>query len=256
MILQFRIFNDQPRLVHAVTTTKFDGHEPFNLADHVGPNRADALLNRRRLCDALHLSFDRLTLGEQVHGSTVAIVDSNNAGRGATGRHDAIKAADALIATLPDVPLMALSADCPLILLYAPDHNALAVVHASWRAQVGGIISKTVTLLTDCFACTPDALMAGISPSAGPCCYVVREDFCNALSETPDLRRFIVRSGNTGRFDLRGAARASLVTAGLNDENIETMDICTICDKRFFSYRRDGRDAGRFALMAAIKSPR
>jgi copper oxidase (laccase) domain-containing protein len=46
-------------------------------------------------------------------------------------------------------------------------------------------------------------------------------------------------------FDLRGANRAQVLTVGVPEDNIFSVDVCTHCDKGLFSYRRDRDRAGR-----------
>ncbi|HON67895.1 MAG TPA: laccase domain-containing protein, partial [Phycisphaerae bacterium] len=48
------------------------------------------------------------------------------------------------------------------------------------------------------------------------------------------------------------ANRQQLESAGVPGESIETAAMCTICDTRFWSHRRDGETAGRSALFVAI----
>ncbi|GAG03167.1 unnamed protein product, partial [marine sediment metagenome] len=56
-------------------------------------------------------------------------------------------------------------------------------------------------------------------------------------------------------FDLWSANRDQLLAAGLGPDRIELAGICTIQDDRFFSYRRDGPETGRFALVAGVRLP-
>jgi len=253
MVLQFNTFEPHRGLVHAVTTAAFDGIEPFNLADHVGPGRDHALEHRKILCARLGIPFEQVTVPQQVHRGRIEVVTGPGVGRGAWGRNDTVTDCDGLITTEPGVPLMALSADCPLVLIYEPSVKVLAVVHASWRALVDRIIDNAIELFSRTFNCDPGGLTAGIGPSAGPCCYEVGEDFCEAVSGLGELERFIIAAAAGWKFDLQGAIRSLLAQGGVKEENIETMRHCTICDHRFFSYRRQGPDTGRFALIAVMK---
>jgi len=253
MLLRFDIFKPFDHLVHAVTTARFNDIDPFNLADHVGPNRQNAIEHRKLLCRTLDLTFEKLTTCQQIHKGSVMVVDRSCIGRGATGRASTLPDCDGLITDLTGVPLMTLAADCPLVLLYAPHPNTLAVVHASWRALVDGIIPNTIRLFVNHFSCREDTLLAGISPSAGPCCYEVGEDFRHTIITKTPWQQFIIRRQNRLRFDLWQACRHSLVESGLKSERIETPDNCTICDRRFFSYRRQGPHTGRFSLVAALR---
>jgi copper oxidase (laccase) domain-containing protein len=54
-------------------------------------------------------------------------------------------------------------------------------------------------------------------------------------------------------LDLWSANQGQLLAAGVELANVETAGLCTICDRRFWSHRRDGSEAGRFALFLAIR---
>ncbi|HEY8304799.1 MAG TPA: laccase domain-containing protein, partial [Solirubrobacteraceae bacterium] len=50
------------------------------------------------------------------------------------------------------------------------------------------------------------------------------------------------------RIDLRAIARERLLAAGVAE--VRDVEACTICDVRYFSYRREGARAGRQAGVA------
>jgi copper oxidase (laccase) domain-containing protein len=54
-------------------------------------------------------------------------------------------------------------------------------------------------------------------------------------------------------LDLWTANRQQLALAGVNPANIETAEMCSICDQRFWSHRRDGETAGRTALFIGLR---
>ncbi len=82
-------------------------------------------------------------------------------------------------------------------------------------------------------------LSAAIGPGAGPCCYEVGDD----------VRRAFGVTGPTA--DLKAIARRRLNAAGL--DHVEDAGICTICDSRYFSFRREGEAAGRQAGVAWLR---
>jgi len=251
-MLHFNHLHSRSGLVHAVTTRWFGTIDDFNLADHVGPNASAAVGHRQQLCRNLGLDFSRLTVSQQVHKTNVAPVTDQNAGRGHDGWSTGIPDTDAMVTNVTCTPMMVLSADCPLVLLFDPAARALAVIHASWRCTFGGIIPKTIATLTERYGSRPADLMAGIGPGAGPCCYRVDEPFETTMAVRPELLEHIVRRQNQRYFDLWAAVRSELTRAGVPAEQIESMDQCTICDERFFSFRRQADQAGRFGLIASL----
>lgn len=191
---------------------------------NLGPwtdDHADAVgENRRRVAQVAGATLQQ---GHQVHGARVA-VDS-----GAT-----VQEADGQVATRTSggghAPIV-LTADCLPVALAGPE--GVAMLHAGWRGLAGGIIAAGVAALGG----RVDA--AAIGPGAGPCCYEAGEEVHAAFAHLgPDVRR--------GRHaDLWAVARAQLRAAGVDE--IHDTDLCTMCDSRFFSHRRDGGVTGRQA---------
>ncbi len=253
MLLHFKHLAKHPRLVHAVSSRQFDGMDGFNIADHVGQDAQNAIANRARLCTRLKLDLNRLTVGQQVHKANVVKVTSENVGRGSGGWKSGIADTDALITNLTATPIMVLSADCPLILVYDPVNNAIGTIHASWRCTFAGIIGRTIAAMVENFHSDPMHMIAGIGPGAGPCCYQIDEQFIKTIAERPELLPFIIHRVSGQYYDLWSAGQSELVRAGLPAENIEKMGICTICNEQFFSFRRQAAEAGRFGLIAAIQ---
>lgn len=234
-------------LAHAVTT------RPQNYAPHRGPGRRHAIHWRRRVCGILGAPFDSLTSPEQVHGSDVLPLEPGDAGRGRDGHQTAIRFVDGLVTNMRRVPLVILSADCPLVMVYDPGTPAVGVVHASWRGTVGLAADNLVRQMVRSYGSDPAGMRAAISPSAGPCCYEVGQDVQRvARTRLSDADAFFVENKGRLCFDLWAANRSQLIAAGVLPANIETAGLCSICDRRFWSYRRDGLDAGRFALFVSL----
>jgi YfiH family protein len=247
-LLRFESLAGQAGLVHSVTTG------PHNLAPHRGADRERAMENRRRLCAALGLEFDRLTAATQIHGAEVLPVTEGDAGRGRDGRHSAIPFVDGLITDRPGVGLLSMSADCPTLLIYDPVRRAVGVAHASWRGTLGGIAANLVAQMRRCFGCRPTDLMVGIGPSAGPCCYEVRDDVRRvAATRLEDVDRLIPSRGGRFFLDLWATLESQLLHAGVSHAHIEQARLCTMCDPRFYSHRRDGAGTGRFGVLCALK---
>lgn len=222
-------------------------YSSLNLAFHVGDSSERVSANRALACKALGLKPDRLTCAEQVHGSVVVEVDEVCAGRGAFGR-GAIPAADGLITSVEGVPLAVFTADCVPIVLVDLANLSVGAVHAGWRGTIAGIAEVAVERLVRAGA-DPDNLLAYIGPSIGPCCYEVSEELAASF------KREFGKPASPGRrsVDLGAANRIALERAGLRPEAVFDAGICTGCRSDvFFSYRAQGRIAGRQAAIAVI----
>ncbi|MCK6482981.1 MAG: laccase domain-containing protein [Phycisphaerae bacterium] len=248
-LLRFPRLGRFDRLIHVITT------RPWNMAPHRGPHRELAILRRQRLCAHLGVPFERLTAPDQIHSPHVVRVDEADVGAGRFGRDSAIRFVDGLVCDLPDTPLLQLSGDCPLILVHDPVRHALGTAHASWRGTVAGAAGLLVRRLTAEFGSRPADLWAGIAPCAGAERYEVGAEVRRvALAMLPDADRFFATYAGKLCFDLKSANADALLTAGVPAAQIEVAAECTLSDARFFSHRREGPDAGRFALVAAVRA--
>jgi polyphenol oxidase len=227
---------DAPGPYEVVFSTRAGGvsEGPFaslNLGRKLGdvPERVDE--NRRRLCAATGADPDRLALNYQRH---TAIVNRARAGaRGETG--------DGLWTDEPEVPMLALGADCALVALARTNgaRPAVAVLHVGWRGLLAGIVETGVAALGG----RPAAV---VGPAIGPCCYEVGPEVAE-----PFRARFGADVARDGRLDLWTSVERALAQAGC--AAVERLDLCTACaPDRFFSYRRDGKPRGGHGLLARV----
>jgi copper oxidase (laccase) domain-containing protein len=114
------------------------------------------------------------------------------------------------------------------------------------------VTTRLVEKLCTEFGCRCEDLVAGISPSAGPCCYRVGAEVVDAAVRELGImaERFFRVSGGKFIFDLWGANRRQLQAAGVPDAKITAARVCTICHNDTYpSYRAEGAAAGRFVAV-------
>lgn len=248
-LLQFESLANQQGLAHGFTT------RPQNYAPHRGRGSDQAVRWRRKACEMLGLPFERLTSPQQVHGAEVLRVEECDIGCGHDGRGSALRFVDGLVCHLPEAPLILLSADCPLVCVYDPKRPAIGAVHASWQGTVARSVEQMIRVMRREFGTDPSKLVAAISPSAGPCCYEVGEEVRRiARTRLTDPDKCFVRRNGKLMFDMWRANRRQLMECGLSPDQIEVAGLCSICDQRFWSHRRDGAEAGRSALVIGLKT--
>ena len=225
--------------VHAFTTRQGGddgGKRPsFNLGRGVGNDPKAVARNRSHVLAALGMADAKQVEASQVHGATVAVVGSSDAGQ-------VISGADGLVTDERGVMLAVHSADCVPLLLADPSRHVVAAVHAGWRGVVTGIASGAVTVMADRFGCRPVDLRVAIGPCIGPCHYEVDEPVIARLRTWPWWEA-VVTPNPRGRWqlDLREAIRRQLNEQGVPVIQIETLDWCTFeHPELFYSYRRDG----------------
>ena len=218
-------------------TTRVGGvsEGPFaslNLGRKSGDDVERADENRRIACAAIGADVTRLALNYQVHSDRVL-----KAAPGARGEH-----ADGLWTDEPDLPILAMSADClPIAIVRAEtDEPAVAVLHAGWRGLLAGIVASGARALDH------GALTAAVGPAIGPCCYEVGEEVA-----APFRERFGDDVVRDGRLDLWTSAERALRAAGV--EHVHRVDRCTACEPdTFFSHRRDAGRTGRQGVIAYV----
>ncbi len=242
-----------PHLVHGVFTRHGGaGKHPYatlNVAWNNGDSPEAVQENLLRVKGAL--GIDRMVASYQTHGDTIHVVDEECLA-GAMLRHSIFIAppGDALVTTLRGVGLLIKIADCQAIFLVDPVRGVIANVHCGWRGNVANIPAKVVALLCDRFGSDPTNILAGISPSLGPCC----AEFRNYPEELPDsFRPFQTRSSY---FDFWSITRWQLIRSGLRSEHIEVANRCTVCESSdFFSYRREKTTGRNAAVLAWQEMP-
>jgi polyphenol oxidase len=141
--------------------------------------------------------------------------------------------ADGQATRLPHVAATVFAADCLPVALSSGD--GVAMLHAGWRGLAGGILERGIATLRGLGA--RGDMHAAIGPGAGPCCY----------EAGPEVHAAIGHS-NGANVDLKAAAAQRLRAAGAVE--VRDTGICTICDERFFSHRRDDGVTGRQAGVA------
>jgi YfiH family protein len=235
---------DLPGGGYVVFTARAHG----NLSSVGGVDAEHGLQARERL--RRQVGVDRLQRGYQVHGTTVQRVGAS-APKGERGGEVELEArtetdlqpdstaqpdveADGQATDLRDLGALVLTADCLPVALGTD--GAVAIVHAGWRGLAAGVLEEGVRAVRELGGA--GEIVAIIGPGAGLCCYEVGEEVHAAFGGAHR-----VASPPARNIDLKAIARERLLAAGVTD--VQDVAMCTICDERFFSHRREGTRAGR-----------
>ena len=210
--------------------------------------------NRKLLAETVGFEVNNLVTGHQVHGTHVAVVGKDDAGKGALNAESRFPNTDALVTDCEGVCLMVLSADCVPVLFYDPSRRVIAAAHAGWRGTAANIVGEVVAKMQQHWKCEPKNILAAIGPSIGPCCFEVDEEVAAVFRTSyPDMVHAGICEGKY-QVDLWNVNRYELLKAGLVDSNIEVAEVCTVCSREsFFSYRRQGKTAGRFGAGICLR---
>lgn len=249
---QFQNLQQFPQLIQAVTT-RGTSSQIFSMR-LANPHSIE---NRRCMGEILGFNAEHLVVGHQVHGDHLTLVSAQDRGRGALSASETIPATDGLITTAEYVPIMSLSADCPLIALFDPKQKVLAVVHAGWRGTAQRIAYKAALTLQQTYGCSAQNIWAGIAPSIGPCCYEVGQEVAAIIQTLPSGDTWVEKRGQHWYLDLWSANQNQLIQAGIPSSHIEVAGLCSSCHvDQFFSYRKEGKAVGHIALLLMLKNSR
>jgi YfiH family protein len=211
-----------------------------NLSSVGGEQAEHGLRAREQLCEIV--GAQHLIRGYQVHGTVVGRVFEDGSRPGLPGAFESQDSArqpafeaDGHAVAAPGLAAMVLTADCIPVVLGAD--RAVAALHAGWRGLAGGVLEEGVCALREVGG--DGEVVALVGPCAGACCYEVGEEVHAAFDGVHRDGRLI---------DLRAIAHERLLAAGVG--RVQDVAACTICDARYFSYRREGARAGRQAAVA------
>ena len=239
-VFKFESFKKYKNIVHFITTKEgwVNGNRPRFTGDsediYAGFRHELAVS-----CEAEESSF---VFPRQTHSDRIAVVNSENFA-------NTIDDTDALITSEKGLFICVQTADCVPVLLFDPVKKVVAAVHAGWKGTISKIAGKTVAKMTETFGCSPADIVAGIGPSIHMHAYEVGPEVVEAVeanfSNSPALLKPSMNSGHA-YFDLWEANQTVLLEAGIREENIEVIGLCSFEHADlFYSARRDGSDTGR-----------
>ncbi len=210
--------------------------EGFNLAQHVDDDIEHVRDNRRRLLAAINPQITPMWLS-QCHSERVISASDYFFG---------VEADAAVSKDSTQMPVV-LTADCLPILLTDCQGREVAAIHAGWQGLYRGIIANTIAKMT----ASPRDIYAWIGPGIGQDSYEVDEPFYQRFISLHHEFPIYFRANRPKHYlaDLSGIAGRQLQLSGLKRDKIYNSGLCSFSDKRFFSYRRDGRRSGRMATF-------
>jgi len=256
-LLKFENMAGLSGLKHAISTRQGGvSPEPYaslNLGFGTKDFPENAVENLTLFCDALGGDLEKTVRMRQIHTANVGVIGQDFEFSAAAPC--AVPDCDALVTNLKQVPLLALSADCGLTVLYDPIRSVLAVCHSGWRSALLNIYGQIISVMKLRYGTVPSDLIVGVSPMISAENYPVKEDFLEKLRLFyPDevARKCLILKEGRHHFSLKDLLKHQLQTLGV--KNYEFAHMCTYANKDlFYSWRRDGERAGHFGLLAYLE---
>jgi len=245
-VFKFESFKKYKNIAHLVTTK--EGWIASNKPRFTGDSEEIYAPFRKELAASCEADEKRFVFARQTHSDNVVVVNSAMS-------KNTIDDTDALITSEPGLFICVQTADCVPVLLFDPIKKVVAAVHAGWKGTISKIARKTVEKMAETFGSNPADIVAGIGPSIHIHDYEVGPEVVEAVeanfSNHPGLLKPSMKAGHA-YFDLWEANQTVLQEAGIREENIELMGLCSYeHSDLFFSARREGSETGR--MVSGIK---
>lgn len=235
----------------------------MNLSFSRGDKREAVMENHQRFAAALGYDEKRLVFSDQVHKTNFHVVTKEDAGKGIVKESDLFEI-DGLITKEKNIPIITFFADCVPIFMYDPILEVIALVHSGWRGTLEEIGKKMIVFMEELYGSKAENICCAIAPSICFQCYEVSEEVAVAFQDKFQnqffergiaLSNLLYRKEN-GKYqlNLHKACEISLLSAGIQSENMDITDLCTCCNPDvFFSHRASHGMRGNLAAVMMLK---
>ena len=223
--------------------------EGLNLGFRCGDSFESVRENYVLVAEDMEIPFERITAGRQTHSANIRVITEEDAGKGVSRESD-FQDVDGMVTNLKNLPLVVYYADCVPVLMVDSNAGVVAAVHSGWRGTVAKITQNAVEIMVSKFGADPANIKAAIGPSIGPCCFETGEEVALQFDE-----KFVEKSEDgKAKVDLWKANMDILQSCGIKSENIDILELCTICNSdMLYSYRVHKDSTGRMGAFIMLK---
>jgi len=196
------------------------------------------------------MELEYLLFLKQVHGDKGLVLDSIQK---AANTKSFTTEGDFIVTNLKHVGIGVVVADCLPIIFFDKRNQVISIVHAGWRGSVNHVSIKAIDQMQKAFGTQVGDIKVIFGPSAKVCCYKVGEDFLEQLQDFEFVENVVQRRSDGLYFDIPMFNMVLLEGIGIKKEAFQfEYNDCTVCNKLFYSTRRDGDSAGRNMVVAAL----
>ncbi len=200
-----------------------------------------------------NLSYEDCVACDQTHSGNVREVSHDDRGRGLQENFGRVENTDGMLTDKHGIYLVIKTLDCVPVVLYDPENDVIANIHAGWKGTLQNITGNALQMMVRRWKIDPCELIAYLGPSIGSCCYDVAmakdsryENFLNMFG-----KKAAFETGGKRVLDIRAANEAVLKDFGV--KKIEISPICTSCSSKHLPsyYRQKGEVLGKRLLTIA-----
>ena len=195
------------------------------------------------------IEFKKIIRPNQNHTNIVKVVNESNL-------NDSFNDVDGLITNLEGIALVITVADCQGILLYDSVKGVIGNIHSGWKGTLNRIGSNAINTMIKEYNCNPSDIKIYISPSIHKCHFEVDKDvkdlFVKEFRDI-DISDLITAKNNKYYIDTVELNKRLFIELGIKKENINSSDLCSVCNEEIHSYRRDKPNDGRNIVLIEKK---
>jgi polyphenol oxidase len=201
-----------------------------------GADDAEAKAENHRRLLADFAPDDELCDVFQCHGAEVVVASAPVPER---------PQADGIVTVTPGLTLLVRTADCVPVLLVAPGEGVVGAAHCGRPGLVAGVVPATVARMRELGATT---IEGWIGPHVCGRCYEVPAQMRDEVAAVVPAS-LAETSRGTPSVDLGAGVRSQLESLDVRAHDVSR---CTLESTDLYSYRRDGRGAGRQAGVVRL----
>lgn len=217
-------------------------------------DKEEVLKNRRAFLNKNGISLkESVLMNVQNHGDDIKIVTEKDRSAG-TEDFDTAPMVDAMITSVPGLPLLVLTADCYPVIFFDPIGRCIGLAHAGWKGVHLKIVQKVIESMTVSFGSEPGNIQTVLAPGIKRQSYVMDEV---RQWKYPEWEPYLTKlnSGQTS-IDLAGYLMEQCLGAGIKKDNLKVTNVDTASDTDYFSHYRAVRSAeeaeGRMITYVAM----
>ena len=146
------------------------------------------------------------------------------------------------------------TADCFPVIVADFKTGMTLNLHCGWQGTVDGILLRGLELLKSQGSSIKE-LEIGIGPGIRPCCFEIKSEVAERVKfagQSCGVNSISIEEKIRICGDLPAILKGQALSKGVSAELIQELPLCTVCENRFFSYRRTPDEPGRQITFVAV----
>ena len=187
----------------------------------------------------------------QTHTNNVEIIDENT-------ENYVFKDIDGFVTGRKDVALFTFYADCLPIFVYDKKNEVIGVWHSGWPGTYKEIMKNGLEVMKNKFGTEPENVLMALGIGIQQENYEVGQEFFEKFvdkfgKESELIVKSFKLNENTQKYHFSNTIfnKITALNLGIKEENLIVSEEDT-WDEKFYSYRREGKQAGRATAMIAF----